>query len=374
MFPSSNQLVCGDSVTNLGHLFDTRRKALHQDHKLATADLSQVCDGRNWELFRHAVDRTCVTKTTARDLADESIGGSAVGKQTKSSYDATADDAKSRLKSTYMPISSRNARSVTPPQREQQQLHPDDEQAPRPSLGDALAPVDAQGQGNPQDQDDMQSPRKIRRRPSSKNRHGRRRASSSSAPRRHSDDDRVPNMNRLTTSANGPLGRLSLDSDTTSDSTTSGRPLVTVRDLSEPKHRCSHTNRNVSGIMRRARYSSNDLAAMAKSDQSNAVVADAPKPAHGGVSQERFLGSKIVPHSADRRFSPLAGIAMTPDLGLSSELDLPISRSVSAGSLTGLSKASKHHNSMIKHGIDDADWVASGVDFSKSMEVYLFQT
>lgn len=186
-------------------------------------------------------------------------------------------------------------------------------------------------------------------------------------------------MNRLSKSANGPPRRLSADSNTTSDSTTSGRPLVTVRDLSEPKHRCSLTNQNVSGIMRRARYSSNDLAAMANSDRSNAVVAVAPKPAHGGVSPERFMGSKSVPHSADRRFSSLAGIAMTPDLGLSSEMDLPISKSVSAGSLTGLSKANsgmKHHNSnsMIKHDIDDADWVASGVDFSKSMEVYLFQT
>ena len=41
---------------------------------------------------------------------------------------------------------------------------------------------------------------------------------------------------------------------------------VAMRKLSEPMHRCTVTNQNVSGIMRPARYSSNNLAVMADDD------------------------------------------------------------------------------------------------------------
>lgn len=109
---------------------------------------------------------------------------------------------------------------------------------------------------------------------------------------------------------------------------------MTVRKLSEPMHRCSTTNQTVSSIMRPAKYSSNNLAALGKSTLVNCGEKN-------DTNQPSDVG-----YSIDDDEKP------TGDTSFGSN---KISRCVSVPNFS------------------DAKWIASGVDFSKSMEVYVFK-
>lgn len=191
-------------------------------HKLATADLSQVCDGRNWQTFRNAASKLRME----RSASDTTKG-------------LPRSDSSSSLPQ-YL--------------------------SPRVSRGETLAAAEKealpdQGHGN-QDSVSQRTTTTI-----SSSTTGRSSSSSSERPvqRRHSDDSSVIGTAKKRLPRGGrPPRRLSVDSNTTSVANMSGdKPRVLMRRLSEPMHRCTVTNKNVSGIMRPARYSSNNLVALA---------------------------------------------------------------------------------------------------------------
>lgn len=351
------------SMINPVFFFDTKRKVLQQDHKLTTGDLSQVCDGRNWETFRDVANKT-KSRTTAKmeNMATDktTVGAGATG-------NAGADKLKSITMACYLPVSSRSS-SAPSLQQENQEQHPltmyhqDDKE----SQGTNLTPPEevssetatAKEQGNPQEQDNPSL------KPTSSTASNDRRRSSSHSSR-HSDEnkDKVRRSRRRRHSVEDnsrpsiPEGkpssrsrRLSVDSNTTSSSNMSGT-RTTVRKLSEPMHRCTMTNQNVLGIMRPSRYSTNDFASMAKTSSEGTP----------GVGE-------------NQRHRRRASISPYPGKTLDSGLSLGFPRSVSADSLVHLGSSSniemKRYDSM--KDLSDPDWVASGVNFATSMEVYLF--
>lgn len=338
------------SMINPMFFFDTKRKVLQQDHKLTTGDLSQVCDGRNWETFRDVANKT-KSRTTAKK---ENIATD----KTKASAGATdcADaDTKSITMACYMPVSSRKENQEQyPPTMD----HQDDKEPqcinltpPREASSEAAT---AQEQGNPQEQDNPSL------KPTSSTASNDRRRSSSHSSRHHSNEnkDKVRGSRRRRHSVEDnsrpsiPEGkpssrRLSIDSNTTTSSSMTSGARTTVRKLSEPMHRCTTTNQNVLGIMRRSRYSSNDLAFMAKTSSEGA--------------------------GANQRHRRRASISPYPGKTLDHGLSLGFPRSVSADSLVPLGGSSsnigmKRNESM--EDLSDPDWVASGVNFAKSMEVW----
>eukprot|EP00584_Thalassiosira_punctigera_P012457 CAMPEP_0172570294 /NCGR_PEP_ID=MMETSP1067-20121228/127036_1 /TAXON_ID=265564 ORGANISM="Thalassiosira punctigera, Strain Tpunct2005C2" /NCGR_SAMPLE_ID=MMETSP1067 /ASSEMBLY_ACC=CAM_ASM_000444 /LENGTH=110 /DNA_ID=CAMNT_0013362355 /DNA_START=215 /DNA_END=547 /DNA_ORIENTATION=- len=109
------------------------------------------------------------------------------------------------------------------------------------------------------------------------------------------------------------------------------------------------TNQSVSGIMRPARYSSNNLTIMAKTDAERLSGGEGR-----GVGQGR---DTCVTNPAE---SP----GLTPIRSVSSEDFICLVSGTSNDKI----KRSKSMRDLSDH------WVASGVNFSKSMEVYLFQT
>ena len=171
-------------------------------HKLATADLSQVCDGRNWQTFRNAANKLRMERSA-----------------TYTTNGLPRSDSSSSLPQ-YL--------------------------SPRISRGEILLAADKEALPI-----------------ISSSTTGRRSSSSSERPvqRRHSDDSSVIGTAQKRLPRGGrPPRRLSVDSNTTSVANMSGdKPRVLMRRLSEPMHRCTVTNKNVSGIMRPARYSSTIL-------------------------------------------------------------------------------------------------------------------
>ena len=122
----------------------------------------------------------------------------------------------------------------------------------------------------------------------------------------------------LTSQKRRPSRRVSDGDDSRSSLRTSGSRNVVMRKLSEPMHRCSTTNSSVSGIMRPSRYSSNNLAAM-----------------------DCSAGS--------------AGLG----------------RTTSCLNFSSLQSQGTDNPSLPR--TTSATWVAHGVEFSKIMEVYVFE-
>lgn len=463
---------CRPSPSSSSSLFDDERRTLCDAHKFNTADKSQVCDGRNWDLFRDAAKKSKngKGKRSTSKPKTESVNA-----------DAATDKIKSRVTATakYKPVSScrlgardgddtdYSSRSL---QQEEVQQHPlpveiltaakgqsqDDKKSQRTSLEEVQAtkreesasptseaPTKQQddqyhpsqassstssrcGRSEDEDvspekevptkqqKDDQDNPLQAvpttnsssrsssstssssRRRSSSSSRRGRpeeegkprrlssdgkekarRRGSaegedkprrrSSSRRRRHSNEEKVPDGQSLQRCKGKPSRRQSIDSNTTSSDPEMSGARVTVRKLSEPMHRCSTTNQTVSGIMRPARYSSNNLAAMAN-----------PKPDPPMVRTD-----PIIRRRASMTHDPTAKGTITRsvsslDFGVSSGLSGSSSFAVDelAQSFHSESRFLKTHDSCesVPDDMPKAEWVASGVNFSRSMEVYLFKT
>lgn len=484
---STKSEAVGGNTSN--SLFDRNRRALHQDYQFTTADLSQVCDGRNWEQVRHAAPAAPAGRTNknkklsrvAAVTADRETSDSGCYDDKKKTHDAilkkcrstpalvesdvdatdqmkscalnssdrsngsaeSTEELKSQIMSSYKPVSrARSLRaptsncnirvSPTIPEETKQQDYPlpmkqeQDEdlkeilaavaQAAPPTLGrdasdSTTCSVQTQARTKPQKQrsqassktggrrrsSDSTSSSEVQKAPVGTSRRNSTGGSTSSSIR----SGRSRSIRRRSSNEDGKLQkprrrRLSVDSNTTSSSNMSGH-RATVRKLSEPMHRCSVTNQGVSGIMRRAKYSSNNLAGM--------VNTTPPPPSRRGSTSEEMRKPKpwedIDNDSPERRQSnscpinPASSTSMSVRSGKTSlsfnydalsssergspssaarkHLD-PATMSKMPNSVGNLSRLKCRDMPQDNGDMDNDHWVASGVDFSKNMEVYLFKS
>lgn len=164
--------------------------------------------------------------------------------------------------------------------------------------------------------------------------------------------------------------RRSSASDSLASSTHSARRRVTMRKLSEPMHRCSHTNASVNGIMRPARYSSTNLAGM--------VAAGGPTNGRIRKSTSQLTLSTYSTHSLSNSSSSnrlsnekLGSLSSAGSLSsLEPSKSLKPRRTMSIADMANANWNS--HPALVDQKTKD-EWVASGVAFSKNMEVYVFK-
>lgn len=187
-----------------------------------------------------------------------------------------------------------------------------------------------------------------------------RRSSSAVTPRRHSAHAGEPADERegLCFSKVETPRRPSVDNN-----------RVTVRQLSEPMHRCNTTNQNVSGIMRRAKYSSNSLSTMAS------VASDGSSPTAPVTGMKRVSSRRK--NSFSRRNASVSNLTSMKTRASQGELRCSIpspSRTLSVEQFQGLEQIMSGETMSYGNEMENDDWIASGVDFSKSMEVYLFKS
>mmetsp|Transcript_39169 Transcript_39169/g.81934 ORF Transcript_39169/g.81934 Transcript_39169/m.81934 type:complete len:348 (-) Transcript_39169:54-1097(-) len=343
---SSNDVPgCGSTGTisiDEGYFFGTKRKVLQQDHKLTTADLSQICDGRNWETFRDVENKKKTVPIIAPPATvEENEEKPSEESSNDDNYLPTLKESNSeqpeKKPAFYNPISSSNKNN-------------------RRSSSFDLRQAD---ENRENDNEEKSQPRKSRSR-------------SGSGRRRHSNEDEV----------SAPLPsekqsrRLSLDTGGNPHAAAApSPPRVAVRNLSEPMHRCSTTNLKVSGIMRPARYSSNNLAAMAEAPTPPKIrgLSNSSSP---GV---RKKGNYLSVSNRERRprrstsYKPSPGAKVSPS-------GSTLTSSVTTNSMDNVRNLNNDasNNSEMKQNESFQEmsnhWVASGVNFSKSMEVYLFKT
>mmetsp|Transcript_14562 Transcript_14562/g.31660 ORF Transcript_14562/g.31660 Transcript_14562/m.31660 type:complete len:413 (+) Transcript_14562:174-1412(+) len=398
-------------------LFDAIRKTLHHNHKFATGDLSQVCDGRNWELVRHADEANSKSRTTSEGEISDDVDkiksgviasympacGSSCSTGSGSSGDSSphrqpftspvsptqdnkppledVDVEKEAVSPTKVPAKPKNqdnslqslsTDSTRRPSRRHRRRHSNEdkvcdsdqlpsEEKPSRRLSVDSSSISFRGKGSKcttesSSKSDSRVSR-VQQRLSSSFTSSRQRGPvedkvrrrSLSTRRRHSCEDKPSNSDHLALKGK-PQRKLSVDSNTTSSSRMSGPRCV--RKLSEPRHRCSTTNQKVSGIMRPARYSSNNLAGMVSSPSPPPVITKKS-------SNVRRNASCIDLSSMNKETFDELGSA-------------PPVRTISVENF---------HRFKTNNGINPepqdmshAHWIASGVNFSKNMEVYLFKT
>ena len=168
--------------------------------------------------------------------------------------------------------------------------------------------------------------------------------------------------------------RRSSASDSLASSTHSARRRVTMRKLSEPMHRCSHTNASVNGIMRPARYSSTNLSGMVATTSPPAL------PSNGRIrkSTSQLTLSTYSTHSLSNSSSSnrlsnekLGSLSSASSLGsLEPSKSSKPRRTMSIADMANANWNS--HPALVDQRTKD-EWVASGVAFSKNMEVYVFK-
>jgi len=442
------------SGTKTPSLFDAKRKTLCQEYKSSTADLSQVCDGRNLELFRQAQAAANTSKSVkvkaARNKSssksktkasiDDHVDASDDDKDSSSRVGSGGDTMKNRVIASYRPVTARSSsrncnglgssfrsqgsqedqeveqqKYIFPVKQKQRvdktplcfsheeaprsppvnvkQNRDDDKKSQRatrtsldevqstqregasPTKGDDQQKED-QEKGSPSQPVSTGTSRRRGRTSESNSNEDRRRSSSSR--RRHSDEGNQQSKNSLPRKGDQSR-RLSVDSNTNSSSSSTKEPgsRATVRKLSEPMHRCSTTNQKLSGIMRSARYSSNNLAAMATQPTIATPTLGRKDIVNNSQRQPTIatptLGGKDVVNDRQRRRSATivnstsfteSSTVRKFDLGLSGRvIDPPPLRT----------KSCHNFNDPTVQDATREEWVASGVKFSKSMEVYLFK-
>lgn len=315
MCPSS-QPIHSATADRSGH-FDSTRMILIKEYKQTTADVSQVCDGRNFDLLRQIKESH----------------GSVLNKYrpTRQSRSGTEREACDEVVKVRPPIDE-VAVDCRSGHRQQ-------------SFGD-ISPKKI-GQDVEQAVDDDESSHPL----------------DESEPDERSQSEMGENCEPLQQEPQQSL-RLSADS-CRSQTLSSSASKITVRRLSEPMHRCKMTNSNVCGIMRPARYSSNNLAAMDSSQHSST---SGRRSSNAGTSRSasQILLDNIYdkPNLNSCEGENSMGLACAHSSigrGLNSIED--VNRMRRRASYADLKSASKN-----------AAWVAHGVNFSKSMEVYVFKS
>lgn len=142
--------------------------------------------------------------------------------------------------------------------------------------------------------------------------------------------------------------------------TSGGSPgsRVTMRRLSEPMHRCSVTNASVSGIIRPPRYTSNNLSATADTGMCFARDFRSNKHIRKSTSTSDFF-----------RQSLLSKMSLLSDGKCSDDLSKP----TRTFSLADIANATWSSNATPIDQESKEEWATIGVAFSKSIEVYVFK-
>lgn len=354
---------------------DNTFSSLSKKYKCMTADKAQVCDGRNWEAVRDTLELESTTSSAdSMDDQDEkrlnnNNKGSTDGIANMLRYRPTSKksllpneaeipivsseekrrDSKSS-QSSFIPHASFNSDSETSMLDLSQHSGNSANEAQQSEKHIASRRYSA----DDSTEDKSRGAGDLAFRPNAS--HSTRR----SAAGREGDDGTSGRTNRRSTigdisTSSGTNNRRSSNGDISTSSRTNRRNTVgedgantsrskpILRKLSKPKHRCVETNQSVLGIMRPARYSSNNLASLNSTNDLS------------GMSRR---------HSVNNLSA----------MGVHQSLEMPISTSYS-GLPRGGSNASFDVNNM-KNGTNsmaNASWVAHGVQFSKSMEVYVFK-
>jgi hypothetical protein len=330
------------------------RSDLFRNYRFITADKSQLCDGRNLESVR-ILSSAEPSETTDKVAVSDNV---------KPMEGNISSDSVGRVKG-YRPTSSRSRAEVQPRQQEETQQHsqPQEQPSAKPKATSFLpSPLSLESDHALDDsyQEFIKESQAASR--EDKKSVKTERSATTQHESRDSTESRSSNQQRRAS-----------DSLTTSSQSSGTR--VTMRKLSEPMHRCSHTNASVNGIMRPARYSSLNLSAMAD-------TSSAPKKASNETI--RHCTSQLSLHT--RSTASLSKSTSSSNLVNQghSEVSLPLSRRRSAD----LIKPTKPRRRMSIADMANANWssyptpvnqeakdnwVASGVAFSQSMEVYVFK-
>lgn len=303
------------------------RSDLLRNYRFITADKSQVCDGRhNLESMR--LFRTAEPPKTATKEVGNGIG---MG---------------------YRPTSSRHSKKRNNEKRQQDKTQERQERQqpsakpmgssflPNPmSLGSDHTLCDGSCHQETNDEKKLQ--------PSSKE-EGNAVKKERSLESRDNTESRPGSQARRSSAGGGSVA------------SSGGR--VTMRKLSEPMHRCSHTNASVHGIMRPARYSSVNLSGMVGSNSSEGI---------------RKCSSQLALSTLPRKTTSsnrLSGQRQQGSLSTRHSYDLLTStkprRTMSVADMANENWNS--HPTPVDQEAKDR-WVASGVEFSKNMEVYVFK-
>ena len=346
MCPPSN---CKQQMQQQHKLFDTSRKFLHKTQKFITADLhSQIVDGQNYESYRHAtadkmkkINRSCNDLSKYYQPVSSRSSGSGSMKQSTSSATLSTAESSSYTTCDQLDVSQRSAspphmldwlRSATAQKKQQQDRN-------RLSSSQSSLP-------------DLEA---IRRRRAS--------ASGSSKQRRRYS------LQEIDTAHLSAARRLSGQS--TSSESSSTQPRVKLLHASKPMHR-TLSNQDIPGILRPARYSSTNLADMAAG--------------YGQGDSSPLIRREINRISNDMKKASLLAATSSHRLDFRSVNSLT-RRSTTASSSTGqlptksrlqqqqAGRSLSRMNSKPNHEIEkkNAEWVASGVNFSQNMEVFVFQ-
>ena len=359
MCPPSDNLhrrsSCTKQQMQQHKLFDTSRKFLHKTHKFITADLCIIVDGQNYESYRHATaDKMKMINRSCNDLSKYykpvSSRGSSGGSMKQSTSSATLSTAESSSYTTCDQLDA-SQRSVSPPhvldwlrsasataQKKQQQQQQDRIRNRVSSSQSSLPDLEA-----------------IRRRRASA-------SGSSKQRRRHSIQEIDPARRSATRSR-----RLSGQS-TSSESST--QPRVKLLHASKPMHR-TLSNQDISGILRPARYSSTNLADMASGYESGAPSPLIRREINRISNDMKSLLGAASPHRLDfRSVSSLTRRSTTASTGQLQNKSR-LQQQQAGRSLSRMnSKTNPIHDT---RGKKNAEWVASGVNFSQNMEVFVFQ-
>ena len=329
--------MCPPSFSNMSS--SSCMSDVFRNYRLSTADKSQVCDGRNLDDLRMYMSAKPPKNSTSEDI--------------KPKRGARKTDY------SYRPTSSRSNRSKAEQRTTQQPQQPPPPPAkpktksflpsPFPSDSDHTLDDSYQMGELPISQEDNHKKLLVNeRRPS--------------LPLKQKQESR----DTSSTESAAQQRR-------NSDSSNSSRSRVTMRKLSEPMHRCSFTNASVSGIMRPARYSSNNLAAMTDARMSpdrKKTTQRSSTLIRKSSSTTDFSQHSLSKLSLSRNRTSSSNLS---DLKKSSESSLSHSRS-SADLLRRPSR-----RTMSVADMANATWSnstptnQSSVAFSKSMEVYVFK-
>lgn len=323
-------------------LFDDSRKFLHKTQKFITADLCQIVDGQNYQSYRHAtadkmkmimMNKSCNDLSYYQPVSSRGGGGGSMKQSTSSATIST--ESSSYTTCDQLDVSQRSAsppymldwlRSATAQKKQQQQ---DRDRSSQSSLPDLEA---------------------IQRRRASA-------SGSSRQRRRHSlqEPARISAARRL--------------SGQSTSSESSSQPRVKLLHASKPMHRAL-SNQDISGILRPARYSSTNLADMAAGYELGDTSCSSPL-----IRRYREI-NRI---SNDMKKASLLAATSSHRLDFRSVSSL--TRRSTASSTGQLNKSRQQAGRSLSrpnplHGMGEeknADWVASGVNFSQNMEVFVFQ-
>lgn len=336
------------------------RSDLFRQYRFITADKSQLCDGRNLESLRIFASAE-PSETTNKRAENDNV------KPVEDSSSGRIASVKGYRPTSRRSRTERNSKKVQPRQQDEktvQHSQPPQEQPPiKPKANSFLPRLSFESDHTLDDsyeefvKESQAASRDVK---ISNKKEG-------PATTRHDSRD--------TSTESRPDNQQRRASDSLATSSHSTGTRVTMRKLSEPMHRCSLTNASVNGIMRPARYSSINLSAMADiSSPPRKSSNDTIRRCTSQLSLHTYSSTASLSRSTSTStFLHQKHSSEVPPLQRrSSEIIKPLKprRTMSIADMANATWSSypTPDNEEAKE-----KWVASGVAFSKNMEVYVFK-